>query len=177
MKKLMLIAFLTFISLWASLNASAQESSATLDETIKSLQRKVYNEKKIRGKGLLFNYELLPVSGCSVKLFSYVSDETNYDDQSYTYFSMGEIDPLSVTVKQSQISSGIFALEASFTDDKKDNVVFSHYDLHDANKSYEKVKRTTNKISILIESEEMANRAATAFKHAVKLCGGKVDPF
>lgn len=176
------------------------ESSASLEETFSWLKSKLnslrfgsFNKAKNWESGKKYfetttgNYETdINTNECSLDIHKTQKyRDSNLFRNLNLKLELSEIDPLSVTVKKlpaGKWSSGedyeqqvTVYLESS----AGNKAIIFKYGFSQPNSYtyHENLINEWSNVFFITETEESANRIAKALKHAIKLCGGKVDPF
>jgi hypothetical protein len=156
------------------------ESTATLAETLSFIKGKINAyQPSIDPKRDTDIYKFESSNGCNVTLseYHYYEGSSNGGRHAYyTYtFSLHDLDPLSVKISVEAPELHFIKME---TTDSKELVQIKEVEI-DSDQSVHPGYEAKGKTLYLSVSgdHEIAVRLVMAFKHAIKLCGGKVDPF
>ncbi len=154
-----------------SVLAQAAESTATLDETLSFIK----NSMEVWGEGKWGDdpakEQFLLLGGCKVQIFFTQDSSRRGKPNSYTgeEFSLSDLDPLAVEI----VDSGLRITTANNKKLIRETQRFG-------SDSSSGVDHMINVAPLLIfqdDKQTNAKRIKRALEHAIKLCGGKVDPF
>jgi hypothetical protein len=175
---LVTLAMFVFFLASPGVRTQEQESSASLKETMdwitSTLQANGYiNDKKKVETSVLIS---VSSSGCTLKYDQNIVN--NQLAKSYKYeFSLSDLDPVGIEIQENSTDSPEWASVTLHTSKNASKVNVVRIDDMD----HKNDKSFTATIAILrislIRDKTMAKRLKRAFEHAIKLCGGKVDPF
>ena len=157
------------------------ESSASLEETLSWLKKALEVGGHILNETILDKYVLKDFNTCTVKLEVH-SIQKDLDQALLMEFNLGDLDPISMKIEALDPTSTSLKMQ------EKNNLLLKN------NIGEKKIKTISvatekgieihrgkpfliNEIKLYLKDQETATRIAKAFKHAITLCGGKVDPF
>jgi hypothetical protein len=107
--------------------------------------------------------------GCNMDLM--VSGET---DSTRIVRKYSPVLELAQSASAGRNRDGDWAVWISFS-----RAIYQYHELYDRGRLIKKEEQKTNTVALFTGDEELANRAATAFNHLIKLCGGgkNKEPF
>ena len=167
----------TLIFVLASLNVKAQEeeSTATLEETLSFIK----NSMEVWGNGNDAKAQFLPIKGCKVQIvLTYTKTKKYVWTQT---FSLSDLDPLTIEPLYSRkINEQDLYMKTPIGFHTTNNKPLINLKIKDEEGLMIKDEmQVGGGIDIYANDEKQtqSKRIVRALRHAVKLCGGKVDPF
>lgn len=167
-------------------NSNGVDSLASLEETTSWLSEKIlkssgtYFAMEEQGKTIgeeNVTYPSVTFNQCQmlVSRKSEVSGRVILNSDRYTAdyeVNLGDLGPASTKVISSYAQAGTAVLLNAYKEEKKIKMKSEAMRQLVGNALSEE-----DHFAIYLTSEEVAQRVAKAFQHAIKLCGGKVEPF
>jgi hypothetical protein len=153
------------------IRAQDHASSASLEETVQFLKGMMRDECSCDYKSrFIYHVSVEKFDGCSLGFKQFDTLDTKMNWIEYQ-MKLSDLEPLSVEVEEKKLfddtpSAWIVNLKTTSRLKRiKTNVNYSDKDYYE------------DTAGIWVCKKESARRIAKAFEHAIKLCGGKADPF
>jgi hypothetical protein len=148
-------------------NTDTSSATPTLEETLKFIQ----NTVEAHPSGVAPTVSFTQLSGCRVlikKLFC--KPHEICDNNAIATLSLADINPESLEISMEDSSNNWYEMSFKTTGSKKKIKV-------EDNNSGQNFEPEGYSFYISVSDKETITRISNAFSHAVKLCGGKPDPF
>jgi hypothetical protein len=178
------LAVFMLVLLCPSVRTQEQESTATLKDTTDWIHGTMGSSGTVivsSSPHETYQTDNVDFSGCTLKYDTFNFNRDTESDQTVSYqLSLTDLDVLGIKIgpvkhnPDPKASNGwVIMTLTTARNEKKIKTSMRTF----SNNNAKKDEFVNNEAFFTVNSEETAKRLKRAFEHAIKLCGGKVDPF
>lgn len=173
---LMVLLAITGIAIQAQTNKESKQDSLepTLDETLGFIAGKIADHGKTMTGDSTYITTFKRLKQCEVEFISATQRPGKLAEYHKYIFSLGDIEPLSIRVSPIENKLRWRTFELKTTNNQKTILTESS---RDGGKTFYTYPPESLFQAFIDTEPEVGERLVKALKHAVKLCGGKVEPF